>query len=222
MSIIKRIKRIIEANIKDFLNQAEDPEITIQQMLEEMQQELRETKIQVAAAIRDQNKLEAQYKENLQKTNKWAERSVEFVKNGDDARAKKALKRKRSSSKLAESFKEQFQIQKQSVTKLKEGLNVLETKIEEVKRRKNLLITREKRAEAQRSISQIMEGISSSSANNAFNQVKDRVIDVEADAEAASEIQKLDLESRFASLEQDDEKDINEELAKLKEKVEKN
>ena len=221
MAIFERIKRIIKANIKNLLDQAEDPETMIDQMLEETQQELREAKIQVAAAIRDQNHLETQYKENLQNANKWEQRAVELVKNVDDARAKEALRRKRSLDKLAESFKEQFQIQKQSVAVLKDGLNALESKIEEAKRRKALLIARKKRAEAQRVISQTMAGISSSNAANAFDQIKNEIVDVEANAEAASEMQKLNLESRFASLEGEDEDDINEELAKLKEKINK-
>lgn len=215
MPIFERIKRIIKSNIKDLLNKAEDPETMLNQMLEEMQQELREAKIQVAAAIRDQNKLEAQYKENLQTANKWEERAVVFVKNGDDARAKEALKRKRSFAKLAESFKEQFEIQKQSITTLKDGLNALELKIEEAKRRKALLEARKKRAEAQRVISQTMAEMSSSTTTNAFKQIKNKVIDIEADAEAASEIQKTDLENQFASLE-------DEELARLKDKLNKN
>jgi len=221
MAIVERIKRIIKANFKDLLKQSEDPEVIIEQMLEEMQQELREAKIQVAAAIRDQNKLEMEYKENLQNANKYEQKAIEFVKNNDDARAKEALRRKKSFEKMAENLKRQFDIQKQSVADLKKGLNSLEAKIEEAKRRKSLLNARKKRAEAQRTIHQSMAGMSSDSIDTVFKKINEEVIDVEADAEAASEIQKLNLEEQFKTLEKEDEEDISEELVELKQKLDK-
>ena len=214
MPILEKIRRIFNSNINDLLDRVEDPEKILNQLLEDMQHELKEVKIQVAAAIRDGNKFEAQYKENLESADKWEKRAIILIQNGDDARAKEALRRKRSCADLAESFREQFKAQQGSVSVLKDGLATLEQKIEEAKHKRALLIARQRRAEAERTIHQTVSGISDSSALNAFDRIQNRVLDTEADAEALSEMRQLSLEDELDELNKKDE--IDDELAKLK------
>ena len=214
MPIFEKIRRIFNSNINDLLDRVEDPEKILNQLLEDMQHELKEVKIQVAAAIRDGNKFEAQYKENLESAEKWEKRAIVFIQNGDDVRAKEALRRKRSFTDLAESFHEQFEAQKESVSVLKDGLATLEEKIEEAKNKRALLIARQKRAEAERTIHQTMSGLSDSSALSAFDRIQDRVLDAEANAEALSEMRQLSLDNELDALNSNDE--IDDELAKLK------
>ena len=59
MPIFEKLRRIFNSNINDLLDRVEDPEKILNQLLEDMQHELKEVKIQVAAAIRDANKFEA-------------------------------------------------------------------------------------------------------------------------------------------------------------------
>lgn len=214
MPIFEKIRRLFNSNINDLLDRVEDPEKILNQLLEDMQHELKEVKIQVAAAIRDGNKFEAQYKENLESAEKWEKRAIMFIRNGDDARAKESLRRKRSCAELAESFHEQFEAQQDSVAVLKDGLATLEQKIEEAKNKRALLIARQRRAEAERTIHQTMSGISDSSALSAFDRIQNRVLDTEAEAEALSEMRQPSLEDELDALEKKDE--IDDELAKLK------
>lgn len=214
MPIFEKIKRILKSDINDLLDRVEDTEQILNQLLEDMQQELKEAKIQVAAAIRDQNKFEAQYRENLESAGKWEKRAIVFLQNGDDIRAKEALRRKQSFTNLAGSFREQFEVQKESVSVLKDGLATLDAKIEEVKNKRELLIARQKRATAERAIHQTVAGISDSNVLSAFERIQDRVLDAEVDAEALREMHQLSLENDFDQLNRNDE--IDDELAKLK------
>jgi len=216
MPIFEKIRRILKSNINDLLDRVEDPELVLNQLLEDMQQELKEAKIQVAAAIRDQNKLEAQYKENLESAEKWEKRAIVFIQNGDDARAKEALRRKRSFADLAESFREQYEGQKESVTVLKDGLSTLEAKIDEAKNKRALLIARQQRAKAEQAMQTTMAGLSTSNALNAFERMQSRVFDAEANAEALREVNQISLENEFDKLGKDE---LDDELAKLKERV---
>ena len=214
MPVFEKIRRIFNSNINDLLDRVEDPEKILNQLLEDMQHELKEVKIQVAAAIRDGNKFEAQYKENLESAEKWEKRAIVFIQNGDDVRAKEALRRKRSAEDSANGFREQFEAQQQSVSVLKDGLATLQQKIEEANRKRALLIARQRRAEAERTIHQTVSGISDSSALDAFDRMQDRVLDAEAEAEALSEMREPSLEDEFGKLDKKDE--IDDELAKLK------
>jgi len=216
MPILEKLKRVIKSwiNINDILDKANDPEKMLDQFIEDMRQELREAKIQVAAAIRDQHSLERQYADNLQQAKIWEERAIKYVQNGNDDYAKLALRRKRSFNELADGFKEQLDAQRESVEVLKNGLTTLEAKIEEARRKKLLLIAKRQRAEAQRAINETMAGIS---ASDAFDRMKNTVDDAEARAAASEEMQKLSLEYQISTLEEED--DIDSELTELKAKI---
>jgi len=217
MGVFERISKIIRSNINELLDKAEDPEKMLQQILIDLQQDLREAKLQVVSAIRDQRNLEVQYQENLDTADKWEKRALAAVKTGNDALAKEALKRKKNFEQIARDYKLQLEDQIKSVEFLKTSLAELEAKIEEAKRKKDLLIARQKRARAQRAISETMNGMSKNSAFSVLERMENRVRNAEARAEAIAEIEANKLESKFAKLENDD---INDELARLKAKIE--
>jgi len=216
MGVFDRISRMIRSNISELLDKVEDPEKVLQQIMADMQQDLREAKLHVAGAIRDQKKLENQYQENLVMADKCEKQAISAVEAGNDTLAKEALRRKRTYEQLSQSYKEQMEEQAESVQLLKTSLLTLEAKIEEAKRRKDLLIARQKRAQAQKTISQTMNGMSKSSALAALERMEGRVKAAEVHAEAMAEIEADSLEARFAKLENDD---VSDELAKLKAKV---
>ena len=216
MGVFERISRIIRSNISDLLDRAEDPEKVLQQIMVDMQQDLREAKLHVAAAIRDQKKLETRYQENLDLADRWEKRAISAVEEGDDALAKEALRRKKNFEQLAKGYKEQLEEQTRSVKLLKTSLAALEAKIEEARRRKDLLIARQKRAQAQKAISEGMNGMSKSSALAVLERMEGKVKAAEIHAEAIAELEADGLEARFARL---DNEDVDDELAKLKAKL---
>lgn len=219
MGVFDRISRIIRSNINDLLDRAEDPEKILQQIVLDMRKDLREAKLHVASAIRDQKKLEAKYQENVIMAEMWGKRAVSAVEAGDDVIAREALKRKRTFELLAKGYKDQLEEQIKSVQSLKTSLTALQAKFEDANRRKELLIARQKRAKAQKTISETMSGISKSRAFAVFDKFEGKVKDAEVHAEAIAELEADSLEKRFAQL---DNEDINDELARLKAKVAEN
>ena len=219
MPIFEKISRILKSNINDLLDRVEDPEKVLNQLLEDMRHEFKEAKVQVVAAIRDGNRLEAQYKENLESAENWEKRAILFIENGDDVRAKEALRRKKSASELAENYREQLEAQRESITVLKDGLSTLQAKIQEAEHKRALLIARQKRAEAERNVQQTVAGLAESSAADALHRIQDRVAETEAHAEAYRELQNLDTDDSV--FERNPNDDIEDELAKLKAKLKK-
>lgn len=218
MGVFERLSRIIRSNINDLLDRAENPEKILQQLINDMQQDLREAKIQVASAIREQKRLESQYQENLALAEAWEKRAITAIKDGNDAQAKDAIKRKLSYEQLAKEYKQQYEDQVKSVQFLKSGLAELEAKLSDAKRKKDMLIARQARAKAQKTIAENMIGMSKNSAFSVFERIESKIKDDEAQAQALVEIESEDIEKKFVSLERSD---IDAELAKLKAKVEK-
>jgi phage shock protein A len=131
------------------------------------------------------------------------------VNAGKDDLAKEALLRKQEYDKAAAEYQKQWESQKASVDQLKESLRELQNKIEEAQRKKNLLIARAKRAEAQQKIQSTISSVSGNrSAFDAFDRMAAKVDQLEAEADAAKELEDLSnntsLEKRFAELEKSD------------------
>lgn len=205
MGIFARLGTLIKSNINDLITKAEDPEKMLGQVLLEMQQQLVGAKKSVAVAIADEKKLQKQYNQELDKAKEWERKAMVAVRAGDDALAKEALARKQEHESISGQFQQQWIAQKAAVDKLKDALRLLNNKIEEAKRKKNILVARKKRAEAQQQIASTIQGLGDTSAFDTFERMSDRINMLEAEAEAgaelAGELTGDSLESKFLALE---------------------
>src|SRR5690348_16378847 len=188
MGIFARLADLIKSNLNDLISRSEDPEKMLNQVVIDMANQLIEAKKQVAVSIADEKRLAKQAEQEAANAAEWERRAMLAVKAGDDALAKEALNRKKEHDALANTLKEQWQKQKQAVEQLKTALRMLNGKIEEAKRKKNVLIARKKRAEAQRAIQETMSGMNNVSAFETFDRMAAKIDQIEAEAEASSEI----------------------------------
>lgn len=110
---------------------------------------------------------------------------------------------------------------RENTEKLRGALQQLNRKIEEARRKKNLLIARQRRAEAQMRIHETMSGLTDTSAFESFERMAAKVEDSQARAAAAVELgEELSgeaLEKKFTALEQG--QDVEQALAALKAKM---
>jgi phage shock protein A len=223
MGIFSRLGTLIKSNINDLITKAEDPEKMLSQVLLEMQQQLVEAKKAVAVAIADEKKLQKQYTAESDKAKEWERKAMVAVRAGDDNLARQALARKQEHESIASQFQQQWLAQKAAVEKLKDALRLLNNKIEEAKRKKNILIARKKRAEAQQQIANTMQGLGDTSAFDTFDRMAERIQLMEAEAEAgaelAGELSGDTLESKFLQLEQGGAHSEDDALSELKAKM---
>ncbi len=188
MGIFSRLGTLIKSNLNDLISKAEDPQKMLNQLVTDMQNQLVEAKKQVAVSIADQKRLEKQRDEQTDLAQEWERKAMLAVRAGDDNLAREALKRKGEHETQAVEFTKQTQLQKDAVDKLKDQLRTLNDKIEEAKRKKNILIARQKRAEAQKAIQDTMQGLSDTSAFDTFERMSQKVDQIEAESEASAEL----------------------------------
>lgn len=221
MGLFSRIGTLFRSNINELINKAEDPEKMLNQVLVEMKSQLVEAKKQVAVAIADEKRLKKQYQQEARKAADWEKKAMLAVRAGDDTLARAALQRKTSHDEIAGQLKAQWDAQLDSVSKLKEALRGLDSKIAEASRKRNLLVSRQKRAEAQRTINETLAGINNTSAFTTFDRMADRVTQLEAEAEASAEmglaLEDTSLESQFKALEAGS--GVDDQLEALKSKM---
>jgi len=209
MGIFSRLKTLIAGNVNAMIGKAEKPEKMLNQLIIEMNEQLIESKKAVAMAIADEKKLEREKDNQFAQSREWERKAMLAVTNGKDDLAKEALLRKQEYDNAALEYQKQWEVQKNSVDHLKESLKELQNKIEEAQRKKNLLIARAKRAEAQQKIQNTISNVSDNrSAFDAFDRMAAKVDEMEAMVDAHKELQDLSkntsLEKRFKELEKSD------------------
>jgi phage shock protein A len=221
MGILSRLATLIKSNLNDLISRSEDPEKMLNQIVLEMNNQLVEAKKQVASSIADEKRLAKQYEQEAANAAEWERRAMMALRAGNEELAKEALARKKEHDQLSDTFKDQWQKQKAAVEKLKLALRMLNDKIEEAKRKKNVLIARKKRAEAQKAIQETMHGLKDASAFETFERMASKIDQLESEAEAEGELQEEQsgdvLASKFASLERS--KGAEDDLAALKRKM---
>jgi phage shock protein A len=206
MGIFQRLRTVLASNINDLIAKAENPEKMLNQLVIDMNQQMIESKKAVALAIADEKKLEREANEQARLAKEWEAKAMLAVRAGKDDLAKEALLRKQEYENYYKQYYAQWQAQKESVEKLKESLRALQSKIDEANRKKNLLIARAKRAEAQERIQSTISSVTgNTSAFEAFDRMATKVDELEARAAAAMELEDLSkdssLEARFRELE---------------------
>jgi phage shock protein A len=223
MGLFSRLKTLISSNVNDLINKAENPEKMLNQLLIDMNSQLIESKKAVALAIADEKKLERETANQEALAQDWEKKAMLAVRAEKDDLAREALLRKQEYENAALEYRKQWDAQKAAVDKLKTSLRELQNKIDEAQRKKNLLIARAKRAEAQQKIQSTMSSVTGNrSAFDAFDRISQKVDQLEAQADAAKELDDFsadnDLEKKFKELEKsDDSADLM--LLELKEKM---
>ncbi len=205
MGIFERIATLFRSNLNDLISRAENPEKMLNQLIVDMKSQLGKAKQEAAAAIADEKRLQAEAEQLKKQAEDWERRAMLAVQEGRDDLATQALMRYNESLQGAQSLHETWLRHKAETEQLKVSLRQLHDKIEEAKRKKNILVARAKRAEAQQRIQQTMAGMGDKSAFEAFDRMTEKIEDIERKALAAAELQQEfvgeDLLQQFKALE---------------------
>ena len=189
MGIFDRLSTLFKSNINDLISRAEDPEKMLNQLITDMKSQLAKAKQQVASAIADEKKLEADALALKKQAEDWERRAMLAVQEGRDDLAKQALVRYNEALQGAQQLHETWVRHKAETEQLKASLRGLNDRIEEAKRKKNILVARAKRAEAQQRIQETLSGMGDKSAFESFERMTEKIEQTERKAIAAAELQ---------------------------------
>ena len=207
MGILDRIRTVLKSNINALISKAEDPEKMLNQLIMDMNEQLLEAKKQVAMSIADEKKLERQAAgEQGARREEWEGKAMLAVKAGKDDLAKEALRAQAGVRRLRRRLPEGVrQPSTPPWSSSRTRCASSQAKIEEASRKKNLLVARAKRAEAQKQIQQTMGSLSATSSFDTFDRMAQKVDQIEAEAEALKELGAVTadqkLEDKFKELE---------------------
>jgi phage shock protein A len=189
MNIFDRIAMLFRSNVNAVISEFEQPEKMLNQIILDMRSQLVRAKQQVAAAIADEKRLQDQTRQELKEAEDWERRAMLAVQQSQDDLAKQALMRRSEHISRGDQLNLTWQAHKQETDRLKESLRTLNDNIEEANRKKNLLLAKQRRADAQKRINETMSHISEKSAFEAFARMEEKIEANERQVRASAEIE---------------------------------
>jgi phage shock protein A len=217
MGILDRMSRLIRANVNDMIDKAEDPEKMLNELLREMQAGIREARQQVANMIAQEKQLEAELAEANSDAREWERKAEMALQRGHEDLAREALRRKRDDEEIATVYATQLASQQEMVEKLRSQMKVLERKYDEAESKRDILIARHRRAQAQKRLTETFSTLPDMSAMGELERMEKRIVTEEARADAMQELEQDNIEWQFAELESD--ADVEDELLALKARI---
>jgi phage shock protein A len=217
MGILDRMSQVLRANINDLLTRAEDPEKMLNQILRDMEDSLKQGQAQVAEQIAQEKMIQSDLDNAKKSADEWGKKAELAVSKGKDDLAREALHRQNDYTAQIDIHQKQLDVQHQAVQKLKADLDALESKYEDARRNKDMLIARAKRAAAQKQIAGAAAKISSVDYSSDLAHMERRIQEEEARVAAANEMQASSTDEKFKELEADDS--VEQRLAELKKKM---
>ncbi len=230
-SILGRIGQLVRANINALLDGAEDPEKMLDQLVRDFTNNIAEAEEAVAQTIGNLRLIEDDARESRSASADWLDKAKAASRRADQLRtegntaeadrfddlAKIALRRQVSYETQAKTLETQVASQTELADKLKDGLNKLRVRREELVQKRDELVSRAKMAQAQSQVQSSLQSVSVLDPTSELSRFVERVRSQEAQVRGREEVAPPSLDEQFASLERsEDELDIEARLAELK------
>jgi phage shock protein A len=218
MGIFSRTRDIIQANVNDLLDKAEDPTKTIRLVIMEMEETLVEVRASAARTIADQKEMRRTIVKLEQARANWAEKAELALSKGREDLATAALIEKQKVAQMAAQLQHEMDGFAEQLALHEDDIMKLEAKLREARSRQNALLARLETAQSRARVRAMTRGQRVEEAFSRFEIMERRVDFAEARAEAydLAPIPKS-LEDEISELRQSDA--VAEELAALKAKM---
>ncbi len=231
-SILGRIGQLVRANVNAMLDEAEDPEKMLDQLIRDFTNNIAEAEEAVAQTDRQPPAPRGRRPRGPRGLRRVAEprpRPPRIAPRRSAPRAtpprptastvspsSRSGARSRSRSRSGPSTPRSRQ-QTELTDKLKDGLNKLRVKREELVQKRDELVSRAKMAQAQMQVQQTLKEVSVLDPTSELNRFEERIRRQEALARGMEEVAASSLEDQFAELESDEEElEVEVRLAELK------
>jgi phage shock protein A len=211
----QQLHRFVKANLSHWLPRRDDPEVTLERLLIEQQEQLSYLRQTVAAAIASQKRLDRHLDQAERFAASWYQRAEQALHHHQEDMARDALARYKSYQNVSAALQTQRQSQVNLATQMKQQLATLEVQVFEAQAQRDLLVSRARTAEAVEQLYGRLDQSGTRATLSAFERMEEKVHDLEFQADAIAQLSSLQLEQRIAALGQADA--IEAELERLKE-----
>jgi phage shock protein A len=230
-TILGRIAQLTKANVNALLDRAEDPEKMLDQMVRDYTNSIAEAEDAVAVTIGNLRLAEADHAEDVAAAQEWGAKAVAASTKADQLRsagntvdadrfdnlAKIALGKQLQFEKEAKDAEPMIASQTEVVAKLKDGLVMMKSKLDDLRSKRDELVARAKSAQAQAQVQGAISSINVLDPTTEVARFEEKVRREEAKVAGQAEIAASSLDAQFEELEDAGETlEIEARLAALK------
>ncbi len=230
-SILGRISQLLRANINALLDQAEDPQMMLDQLVRDYTNSIAEAESAVAQTIGNLRLMEQDHAEDIEAAADWGRKALAASAKGYELRAggnaadadkfdklaKVALGKQIAAENEAKNAEPTIASQNVVVDKLKDGLEGMRGKLSELTSKRDELVARAATASAQSQVADSLQSIDVLDPTSELGRFEDKVRREEAKVLGQQEIAASTLDAQFESLDDlDKQVEVDARLAELK------
>lgn len=217
MGILKRIKKIVVADVHQTLDKIENPVSMLKQYLRETEQQIAKAE----KALSHQYYLEKKYEALISETDtliaKRTRQAELAVSREENQMAQLALQEKIVNEKKAELYRQQYEITKEQTATLYEQIDKLQKKYGELQYKELVLVSRLNAAQAIKESNRAIDSFHTESTAKGFARIESYVQKLEAETAASNYFYNLKSPNQQEVLDQNLQEEVQRELEKLKE-----
>jgi phage shock protein A len=230
-SILGRISQLLRANINALLDQAEDPQVMLDQIVRDYTNSIADAETAVAQTIGNLRMMEQDHDEDVQNGKDWGAKAAAASAKADQLRAsgdtadadkfdnlaKIALGKQITSENEAKAAEPTIASQSQVVDQLKDGLQKMHAKLDQLNAKRDELVARAKTAQAQQQVNDAVKSVDVMDPTSEVGRFEEKVRRQEALVQGQAELAASSLDNQFQSLDDlTQESEVDARLAALK------
>ncbi|KQS07378.1 PspA/IM30 family protein [Curtobacterium sp. MCLR17_007] len=214
-TIFGRISSLVRANVNQLIDNAEDPQLMLDQLVRDYTNNIADAKSAIAQTIGNLRLLEQDNEEDVRAAQEWGQKAANASTAADKYRtegkasdadkfdnlAKIAIGKQIAAEQEVKDNATPLATQNEQVEKLKQGLAGMEEKLQELKSKRDSLVARSKTAEAQSKVNDALGNIDITDPTSDLNRFEEKVRREEAKVIGQQELQSSSLDAQFESLE---------------------
>lgn len=219
MSIIARFKDIMSANINALLDKCEDPAKMIDEYMRQVTEQLAEVKKETSGVIAEEKRTKRLIEQNDEQITKYDQLARKALTAGNEEDARVFLAKKQQYVTNGQDLQKSYDVAHANADKMREMHDKLTRDIQTLEQRRKNVKAKIAVAKTQEKINKVTGSMdSASSSMRAFERMEekaDRMLDEAnsmAELNEAPSDEAMSLEEKYS----DKEKDIDDELEKLK------
>lgn len=230
-SILGRIAQLTKANINALLDAAEDPEKMLDQMIRDYMNNIDDANDAVATTIGSLRMMEEDEREARETATEWGAKAAAAARKADELRAqgstadadkfdnlaRVALKKQIDYEEQAKGLQPTIAQQTEVVAKLKAGMQAMNAKLDELKTKRNELVSRAKMARAQAEVHDALSSVDVMDPTSEISRFEDKIRREEARIAGQAELAASSLDAQFEDLEDEaEDAEVEARLAALR------
>jgi len=218
MGIFSRFTDIVNSNINNLLDKAEDPAKMVRLIIQEMEDTLVEVRSSSAKTLADKKELTRQVTRFENESQQWQEKAELALSKDRDDLARAALIEKKKCTESSQALVEELTHIEEHITKLQDEISQLQDKLADAKARQKAIVMREKTVNSRLKVKKNIDSNKVNDALSRFDRYESKIDGIEAQVESY-DLGSKSLADEISDLESNEK--VDDELASLKAKMKK-